>query len=291
MKFGIVGNTQKIALREKLPEFIRWLQKREIPFIVEQDVCRILNIETKLIETTPVDKIAENCDIVLAFGGDGTILSTARQVGAAGIPILGINLGRLGFLAEIAPDEIIESIEDILANHYSVDKRVLLEARINDSLPQDNIFGLNDIVITKAELSRMIRVEIFIDDEYLSTFSCDGLIIASPTGSTAYSLSASGPIVEPGVRTIIINPICPHSLSARPVLIPDTKKVRVVGWSDTGRFTVCGDGQIMRNVTSGKSIVVQKARYHVRWVKCQKRSFYHVLRTKLAWGDSPQKEY
>lgn len=285
MIFGIVGNTQKKALKEILPQLFEWLMRQEISFLLDEAVYYALHLDNPDIKIANPSKIVRQTDIILAFGGDGTILSTARAVGAAGIPILGVNLGRLGFLAEIAPGKIIETIKDILAGHYTIVERSLLEARVENHPNGETIYSLNDVVIDKADLSRMIRVEVYINDELLNHYSCDGLIVASPTGSTAYSLSASGPIVEPDVRTIIINPICPHSLSARPVLIADDKEVRVTGYTETGRLILCGDGQIVQHIPSGSTVFIKKANFSVRWLKCRSKGFYEVLRTKLAWGD------
>lgn len=285
MIFGILGNTQKVGLKNILPNLIDWLQAKKIAFVLEEDVYRAIKISRADINISTAEKMLDQVDILLAFGGDGTILSTARLVGNTGIPILGVNLGRLGFLAEIAPNEIYESIEDIQANRHFIIERSLLEATIENPSAIKKIICLNDIVIDKADITRTIRIEVFINEEYFSTYKCDGLITATPTGSTAYSLSASGPIVEPGVRAIIINPICPHSLSARPVIIPDHKEIRVVAHSDTNRVILCGDGQVVEYIPSGKSIYIRKADHSVRWVICRGKSFYEVLRTKLAWGE------
>lgn len=285
MIFGIVGNTQKKALNEILPRLFQWLFDQDIPFVLDEAIYYALHLDLPRVQIAVPKEIIRQVDIILAFGGDGTILSTARMVGAAGIPILGINLGRLGFLAEIAPGEIIETLIEILAGRYTIVERSLLEARIANHPNTQKIYSLNDVVIDKADLSRMIRVDVHIDDELLNSYRCDGLIVASPTGSTAYSLSAAGPIVEPDVRAIIINPICPHSLSARPVLIADNKEVRVTAFAETGRLILCGDGQTVQHIPSGSNVFIRKADFCVRWVKCRSKGFYEVLRTKLAWGD------
>jgi len=285
MKFGIIGNTQKTALRVILPQLIRWLEERQIPFVIDEKVHQFLNLSASEFHSTAASNIPQLCDVIIAFGGDGTILSTARLVGASGVPILGVNLGRLGFLAEIAPQEIFQSVEDILANRFTIVERTMIEASLEEGILANKIICLNDVVIDKADSSRTILIKVFINEEYLSTYSCDGLIVASPTGSTAYSLSASGPIVEPDVRTIIINPICPHSLSARPVLIPDDKQVRVVAYASNNLINLCGDGQTVQKIPAGASIFIKKADHCVRWVKCSRKSFYDVLRLKLAWGE------
>lgn len=285
MRLGILGNIQKLALREILPELIHWLQHQNIPFILEENLSYLLGLNHSEIPKMLAEQLVQQVDVILAFGGDGTILSTARLVGASGVPILGINLGRLGFLAEITPAELFKSIEDIFAGRHQIVARSLLEAHVGQMEAVEKITCLNDVVVDKAESSRIIRIEVYINEEYFNTYTCDGLIIASPTGSTAYSLSALGPIVESDVPAIIINPICPHSLSVRPVLISDTKQIRVVAFSEISKVKLCGDGQVYQDIPSGVPIYIRKAHYCVRWVKCGGKSFYDVLRTKLAWGE------
>lgn len=285
MRLGIVGNIQKAGLKEILSQLIDWLLARKIEFYLEEKVFQFLQLTNSSILAAPLEEICQKTDIVMAFGGDGTILSVARQVGAFRVPILGVNLGRLGFLAEIAPHEIYDRINELLTDQYQIVERLMLEAHIGKEQTNDSITCMNDVVIKNAGSSRIIQIEVYINDDYLNTYCSDGLIIASPTGSTAYSLSASGPIVTPEVKAIIINPICPHSLTARPIVIPDDKQIRIVAFSDTNQIMVCGDGQIFRPVASGVSIFVKKTDYFVRWVKCQHKSFYETLRTKLSLGE------
>lgn len=285
MRLGIVGNTQKTGLKEILSQLIGWLQARKIEFYLEENVFKFLQLKSSNVISATLEEINQKVDIVLAFGGDGTILSVARQVGASGVPILGVNLGRLGFLAEIAPYEIYDRINELLTDQYQIVERLMLEAHIGKQQTNDTITCMNDVVIKNAGSSRVIQIEVYINDDYLNTYFSDGLIIASPTGSTAYSLSAMGPIVTPEVKAIIINPICPHSLTARPIVIPDDKQIRIVTFSETNQIMVCGDGQIFRPVSSGVSIFVKKTDYFVRWVKCQHKSFYETLRTKLSLGE------
>jgi len=284
MKFGIVGNIQKPALRQILPQLIHWLHERHIPFVIEKQVHEYLGLNSNDFPFTLEEDLPRACEIIIAFGGDGTILATARLVKGFSVPILGVNLGRLGFLAEIGPQDVFQTIEDILAQRFRIVERTMLEVRVENGLI-DPIICLNDIVIDKANFTRTISLDVFIEDSFLVTYRCDGLIVASPTGSTAYSLSAAGPIVEPDVQAIIINPICPHSLSARPVVIPDHKHVKVIAHSPNQTINICGDGQIIERIPSEVTISVKKANHTVLWVKCRGKSFYDVLRTKLSWGE------
>ncbi|MBN2089926.1 NAD(+)/NADH kinase [candidate division KSB1 bacterium] len=285
MRLGITGNIQKTGLKEILSQLIDWLIVRKIEFFLEEKVFQFLQLNNSPALSASLEEISQKSDILMAFGGDGTILSVARQVGSFGVPILGVNLGRLGFLAEIAPYEIYDRINELISDQYQIVERLMLEAHIGKQRTNDTITCMNDVVINNAGSSRVIQIEVYVDDDYLNTYCSDGLIIASPTGSTAYSLSALGPIVTPEVKAIIINPICPHSLTARPIVIPDDKPIRLVAFSETNQIMVCGDGQIFRPVASGVSIFVKKTDYFVRWVKCQHKSFYETLRTKLSLGE------
>ena len=285
MTFGILGNTTKNRVRELVPQLIQWLRANHIQFILSKELYDYLGLTDKAIRWMTSGEIGKASEIIIAFGGDGTILSTAQIIGCCGVPILGVNLGRLGFLAEISPEELFQRIEEILKKNYSIIDRSVLEAGIKSEGNNEKIYGLNDIVIEKGSYSGLIQIDAFIDDEYLNTYRCDGIIISTPTGSTAYSLSAGGPIIENAVKAMIINPICPHSLGARPIVISDNKKVKVVACSNSQTITLSSDGQFCRKLTSGDEVTIQKADYSIKWVKCPGKSFYDVLRTKLNWGD------
>ena len=283
MKIGIIGNIQKTNLPTLLTEFFQWLDAQKIEFVLETKLAQFLGPAVQEREQKPAAELSRFCDLILTFGGDGTLLGAARLVAATEVPILGINMGRLGFLTEISPDELIPSIEEIRQNQHQIVQRSLLEARPENAPDSDPIIGLNDIVFKSRGISRMIHVEVSIDNEYLNTYHCDGLIIASPTGSTAYSLSASGPIIDPDVHSIIINPICPHSLNARPVLISDEKTVRVLVQPDHEEIYFCGDGQMVQSLQPATPVIIRKAPYTLSWIRCQQKNFYGILRTKLGW--------
>ena len=283
MKIGIIGNIQKTNLPALLNDFFQWLDAQQIEFILETELATFLGPLAQGRKQKPTVELSRFCDLILTFGGDGTLLGAARLVADTPVPILGINMGRLGFLAEISPDELIPSIEEILQNKHQIVQRSLLEARLENAPDSDPIIGLNDIVFKSSGISRMIHVEVSIDDEFLNTYRCDGLIIASPTGSTAYSLSASGPIIDPDVQSIIINPICPHALNARPVVISDKKTVRVLVQPDHEEIYFCGDGQMVHPLPPATPVIIRKAPYTLSWIRCQHKNFYGILRAKLGW--------
>jgi NAD+ kinase len=284
MNFGIIGNITKPVISKVIPDLLTWLEEHDIDYILEEALLDYLNLKEKSITTCSADCIGASCDMVLAFGGDGTILSTARYVGSHGTPILGVNLGGLGFLAEINISQLYDCIEDILRNDYSIQERMVLKAHIIDQENGITFYGLNDIVVDKSNAARVMRVNISINDEFLTTYLCDGVIIATPTGSTAYSLSAMGPIVAPNVDAMIINPICPHSLGARPMVISGDSKIQIYPLVGNREATLSADGQVADNIKTNEYIIVEKANYKTKTVQYKGNNFYNLLRTKLNWG-------
>lgn len=286
MTFGITGNTTKEMVKGVIPELLDWLRQKDINYILDAELLKYLKLSLS-VRSDELCQMGDQCDVVLAFGGDGTILSTARKVGASGVPILGINLGgRLGFLAEVMIDELYDSLTDILNKDYTILERLVLEAKSSQQEIEKTCYALNDVVIDRGGFSRVIRVEVFIDNEYLNTYLGDGIIIATPTGSTAYSLSAYGPILLPTLDCMIINPICPHSLGVRPVVIPDECEIRVVPHVDGKIVTLSVDGQVSQQFSKneGVQIDIRKAEYKIKWIRHKNRTFYDLLRTKLNWG-------
>ncbi|MFZ5519302.1 MAG: NAD(+)/NADH kinase [Candidatus Zhuqueibacterota bacterium] len=285
MIFGISGNTTKGMVRGVIPELLNWLEERKISYILDKELLRFLSL-SQIHQSTNLENLGEESDVVLTFGGDGTLLATARAVGASGVPILGVNLGGLGFLTEVAFEELYSTLENILHNDFTMLDRIVLEATIQFEGQKKKHFALNDVVIDRDGFSRMFRVDVFINEEFVNTYLGDGIIIATPTGSTAYSLSSGGPIVVPTLDCMIITPICQHSLSVRPLVIPDTSCIRVVPHLEGRIVTVSVDGQINQQFvkTCDIEIVIRRAEYNIRWIQNRRRTFYDLLRTKLNWG-------
>jgi len=285
MIFGIRGNTTKSIVKNVVVELLQWLSDRKISYVIDQEMVNYLKLPFH-VDSKKVDQLANSCDIVLAFGGDGTILSTARAVGASGVPILGVNLGGLGFLTEVTIEELHSTLEKIVKNQYSIVERMVIEATVREHSREKTYYALNDIVVDRGGFNRVIRVDVFIDDNYLNTYLGDGLIIATPTGSTAYSLSALGPILFPTVNCMVINPICPHTLNVRPVVIPDNSIIRIVPHPHESVVTMSVDGQVSRQFlkTADVEILLKKASYFIRWIQGENKNFYDLLRTKLKWG-------
>jgi NAD+ kinase len=225
--------------------------------------------------------------MVVVLGGDGTLISTARMIGERDIPILGVNLGSLGFLTEIALDELYPALEKYLAGDFRVSERLMLQAVVERGGKETaSHMVLNDVVINKGALARIVDLKTKVNDHELTTFKADGLIISTPTGSTGYSLSAGGPIVDPSMNCIVITPICPHTLTNRPLVIEDASVVSVTVKSlDDEDIYLTLDGQVGVELKSGDVINVRRAEHTARLIMSGERNYFAVLRTKLKWGE------
>ena len=286
-RIGIIANVRK----EKAPELITrlksWAEDRGVEVVLEREIA------TRMADPRGVDRdeIGSRVDMIVAFGGDGTLLMAARSVRKFNVPILGINLGAFGYLTVFNLNEMIEALEMIYRGDYRTEKRMMLDVLVHGGgKTQEDYSVLNDVVINRGNLSRMVDLEVIVDDRYLTTYKADGLIVSTPTGSTAYSLSAGGPIVFPVLNSIIINPICPHTLTNRPVMLPESASIRVVLWTKGLGATATLDGQLSFDLRSGDSIVIRKSKYVTNLVTSPRREYLQILRSKLGWGGSPTGE-
>jgi NAD+ kinase len=288
MKIGILGNRAKQALWQVTFNLVERLKLKRASFLVEEKLAHWVNKEAgaKVVDSkhaVPADVLSAKSDVLVAIGGDGTILSAARLVGGKGTPILGVNLGKLGFLAEFAVEDMHDWVQVLLTGKYKVEERMVLQAKTKSGR-QRKFYGLNDIVIDKSGSSRVIDLHTFVNDEHLVTYTADGLILATPTGSTAYSLATGGPIVVPESKAITVSPICPHTLTARPVIVPDSSSIRVVVDKEAKAVHITADGQVGETLRPPVEFVIRKATYAIRLVKRLDRGYYDVLRAKLMWG-------
>lgn len=286
MKFGIIGNLDKYELSEVVTLLVSMLDRQNMDYIIEAAVVELLGGAGKKLgpeHSGTREECVRNVDMLIALGGDGTILTAARAVGASGIPILGINLGKLGFLAEVAPEEMEQALGDILMKKYRVEERIVLQAT-TAALPGKVLFGVNDIVVDKSRSSRVIEVDAYINGLFAVTYRGDGLIISTPTGSTAYALSNGGPIVTPVTEVIGITPIAPHTLSGRPLVVPATDAMRIVARAHKNEVLLSTDGQEEGFFEPPLEVLIRKADHRLRLVKRLDRSYYDVLRAKLLWG-------
>jgi len=276
-RFGLVVNPEKEEVWRVAATVVAWLEARGASVRVGAPGGAQLSRPDYDFDT-----LGRTCDCVVVLGGDGTLLQSARAVAPYGAPLFGVNVGQLGFLTEVEAAEALPGLQRVLEGKYVVEERMMLQATVERENGGADVYtALNDAVITKGAFARLIHLETYVDDEYVETYSADGLIVATPTGSTAYSLSAGGPLVAPELELMLITPICPHTLSARPLVIPATSTVRVVPRSTPGEVMLTMDGQYGRHLTCGDRVLVRRAPFGVRFLRLNHRSFYRVLREKL----------
>ncbi|MBE9546761.1 MAG: NAD(+)/NADH kinase [Proteobacteria bacterium] len=283
-KIGIIANIEKEKAVESVLQLKEWLLNRKLEVLLEEGIAGRLGESTGFKS----EELASSSDIIVVFGGDGTLLRAARSIRESDVPILGINLGAFGFMAEVNLHEMFGAMELILEGDYQTEKRMMLDVVINrgqECVGDGTV--LNDIVINRGNLSRMIELKTVVDGRYLTTVKADGLIISTPTGSTAYSLSAGGPIVFPELNTVIITPICPHTLTNRPVILPEDVTVKIVLWTKEKGATLTLDGQVSFTLKSGDAITIKKSRYFTSIIVSPDRDYLEILRTKLGWGGLP----
>ena len=283
MKFGIVGNIDKPRARAGIQIFVKYLEKLGVDYVYSEDLVEFLDLKANL-PVIPLDKIGYECQIVIAFGGDGTILSTANKVGKSGVPIVGVNVGALGFLAEVVVEELQTTVDQLLQGRYSIIERMVLAVDVHMDSQVSTYYALNDVVVDKGRTARMITAEVSVDGNFLNRFRSDGVIIATPTGSTAYSLSAGGPLLEPTMQAFIVTPICPHSLTERPIVLLGESVINVSLISEQTQAQINVDGHHRCTIGPNNWINIKKADYSLKWISTGKRNFYEILRTKLNWG-------
>jgi NAD+ kinase len=279
-KIGVIAKGNKPEAIQVVKELVGWLKDRKVECFVDSDIA-------KAVSHPALDKqeMPGAVDMVVVLGGDGTLLAAARALQKQEVPILGVNLGGLGFLTEITLAELYPMLEAILHGAYKTDERMLLEARVwRDKKVVDTFTVLNDVVINKGALARIIELETSVDQAYLTTFRSDGLIISTPTGSTGYSLSAGGPIVYPSLHSIIITPICPHTMTNRPIIVPKEAVINVTLCSMDQEVFLTLDGQVGFKMELHDRVEVKKGEGFVRLIKSPSRGYFEVLRQKLMWG-------
>ncbi|MES0363712.1 MAG: NAD(+)/NADH kinase [Desulfobacteria bacterium] len=281
-KIGIFIKDQAEAI-DKAGELETWLKSKGIEVFTKQNVPAPITSKECLVENIPRAPSDLGCVVVL--GGDGTFLSAIRWIQDTGVPILGINLGAFGFLTESSANRLFPIMEDIISGTFTTEERILLSAKVlRDGEAVTCQTVLNDVVINKEALARIAHIKTSIDDYYLTTFKADGLIVATPTGSTAYSLSAGGPIVHPSLKTIILTPICPFTLTNRPLILPDTVIVKIELDERDSNVFLTFDGQVGLEVTHEDSVVIQKASHTIHMLRPSGLRYRDVLKAKLRWG-------
>lgn len=279
---GILTKPKFPEVKVTLQAVVSWLRARNIDVILDTTSAALLEEKGGLQKT----QLAQKADVLLVLGGDGTMLNAARLAGERGIPILGVNMGGLGFLTEVRLEHLYPSLERVFANDFVLDERLMLKTHVHrhgETVAQGIV--LNDVVVSKGTLARMIELQISIHGQFVTNLRGDGLIISTPTGSTAYSLSAGGPILEPAVHSLILTPICPHTLTHRPLIVPDNVEVDVTLTSKDEGAMATLDGQVGIALTQGDTVVLSVAELRTRLIRFPESTYYNVLREKLKWGD------
>ncbi len=284
---GIIANLTKDLAIQVVTEVIEWLKNKDINPLITEECADALKIDQfRVVER---NKIVHYSDCLIVFGGDGTLLNAARLPDADKVPILAVNMGSLGFLTEVALDELYPALEKVLDGDFSLDERMMLKVMLmaedGKKLKSCSV-ALNDAVISKEPFSRIISLESYIDGEHVGIYSGDGIIIATPSGSTAYSLSAGGPIIHPGLNSFILTPLCSHTLTLRPLVVSAESRIKVVVKGVYSNVMLTIDGQEAFKLNPGSTIEIEKADETIKLIRSRKRNYYEVLRTKLKWGGS-----
>ncbi len=279
-KIGIISKPGKPEALELIKDLLPWFNDRGYETVLEQQTAEEMGLEG-----VQRAALAEEVDVLVVLGGDGTMLSAARVVAPRNVPILGINLGGLGFITEVNVSEVYSALEKMLKGECSIEERMMLHSEVlrhGDRIAEHTI--LNDVVITKGALARIIDLETYIDHNYVTTYKADGLILSTPTGSTAYNLSAGGPILHPSLDCIIMTPICPHTLTNRPLVIPGESMVEVSLISESEDVFLTLDGQVGMSLRKGDIVQVKKSPHKTKLLVPCERDYYQILREKLSWG-------
>jgi NAD+ kinase len=281
---GIISRPRREDIAQVVPPLVNWLQAHGAKVTCDSetsDCLGSLDVQARKREELPACT-----DLLIVLGGDGTLLSAARLAAERKVLILPINLGGLGFLTTVSQDETYSILEEIFAGRHRVSERVMLEAEVvrAGAVIRQQI-ALNDAVLNKAALARIMDLELRVDGEYVTTYKADGLILSTPTGSTAYSLAADGPIVYPTVEAFVVTPICPHTLTNRPLVIPDSALIEVDFKAEDDAVFLTLDGQVGIELLRGDHVRVRKAAQKLLLVRPAKKTYYQILRSKLKWGE------
>ena len=279
-KIGLLVNPKKEIIVEVVKKIIDFAGSKGLQcFVSDKGVADNAECPDLFIEE---NRLQDTVDIIIALGGDGTILRAAKIAGDKGIPLMGVNLGRLGFLTQSSPKNLNRTLNMLASNKYSIEKRMTLVCNIESSNTKWR--ALNDILISRESISRVISLKVVIDDTYLTSYNADGVIIATPTGSTAHSLSAGGPILSPDNKNILLTPICPHTLTNRPLILSEDSCVKISLHSSQGEGLITIDGQTVFPLKEGQELTIKRSKYPVNLITFEDLSYFTILRQKLNWG-------
>jgi NAD+ kinase len=286
-RVGIVLKPHQPDALKTMCELVAWLAERDITLLGGPEIERD-RIEAQTgcaIQHAEPEKLASKVDLMLVLGGDGTMIATARLMGDSEVPVLGVNYGGLGYLAEFRIEELYAALESILAGNYRLDKRVMLAIELwrgDEQVTRNQV--LNDVVINKSALARIIEIEASLNHQFVNSFRADGLIVSTPTGSTAYNLSAGGPVIYPSMNAVVITPICPFTLSNRPIVVPDDAVIELCLKTEQEDVALTLDGQVGFPLKVEDRVVIRKSQTTFKLVQPMNRNYFDVLRDKLRWG-------
>jgi NAD+ kinase len=280
---GIISKPNRELLTSVVPPLIQWLRERKIEVFVDQETHECVDCGSPAVAR---DAIAAQVDLLIVLGGDGTLLSAARALGNHKVPILAVNLGGLGFLTSVTLDELYPLLEQVLAGKHRTSERMMLDATImRAGQPDERQCALNDAVANKAALARMLDFDVHVDGNHVGRYRADGLVVATPTGSTAYSLAAGGPIIDPDLDAFVITPICPHMLTNRPLVVPDSARIDLDFTAADEPVYMTLDGQIGFQLKPKDRVTITKSKSRVALVRPPSKTYFEVLRSKLKWGE------
>jgi len=286
-RVGIVVKPHQHDALKTICGVVQWLGERGISLVggAEIERERVENETGCAVEALPDEKLAANVDLMLVLGGDGTMIATARMIGDTEVPVLGVNYGGLGYLAEFRIEELYTALESILDGNYRLDTRVMLAVELmrgDEQVTRTRV--LNDVVINKSALARIIEIEAYLNQQFVNSFRADGLIVSTPTGSTAYNLSAGGPVIYPSMNAVVITPICPFTLSNRPIVVPDDVAIELCLKTQQEDVALTLDGQVGFPLKAEDRVIIRKSRTTFNLVQPMNRNYFDVLRDKLRWG-------
>ncbi|MFH2036440.1 MAG: NAD(+)/NADH kinase [Candidatus Zixiibacteriota bacterium] len=284
MHFGIFANFYRPDALQAVDIVSQWCRRNNYKLTIGRREDEEISIE---IPTVSAEKLGQMADIIISMGGDGTLLSAARAIGKSETPILGINLGSLGFLTQLTPNQLEDALNRVVKNDFNIESRLVLKCDIISGPPLESPYALNDIVVDKGGVSRVINLSLYCGKEYITSYTGDGLIIATPTGSTAYSLAVGGPILNPDMSAFIVSPISPFSLTSRPMVFSPDLEIEVRIKSEHGKALLTIDGQVATKFSPTGSLKITRAKHTVKLIRFSENSFYEILRKKLHWGLLP----
>ncbi len=282
-KVGIISKPNKAEVREVVPPLLDWLKKRSIEFSIDEETGFNLGTSQNCMSRS---ELAARVDLLVVLGGDGTLLAAARALDRRPVPILAVNLGGLGFLTVVSREELCPTLEQVLAGNFRTERRVQVEAEIvrGDKVTA-SFLALNDIVVNKGAIARILDFDVRVDGNFVSIYKSDGLIVSTPTGSTAYSLAAGGPVTAPSVAAFIITPICAHTLTNRPLVLPDSATIEIVVKSEKESAHLTVDGQVGVAIESEDVVRIRKSPSWVELIQSPHKNYFEILRQKLKWGE------